>query len=87
MANTFTASTDIDKSTVFGNARVVAGVLTMTDGAGGVNIGLDRVFGGAATPLTAATGGVNFKFNTSSGNVHVYSCASADTFNIYAFGR
>ena len=86
MANTFTADNQIDKSTVFGNVRTVAGVLTMTDGPGGVDVGLDSVFGGAITPRTAATGGFGIKYNTS-GNVRVYSCASADTFNVFVFGR
>ena len=87
MANTYTADSKLPAFGSAGNFRVAVGILTMTDGPGGVDLGFDSVYGGAVTAQTAVTGGFLVKWNTTSGNVHVYSCASADSFNLFALGR
>lgn len=87
MANTFTADGALAVPSVMGAYRIAAGVLTMTDGAGGVDVGLNDCVGGAVTPKTVTTGGFGTVWQTASGNVHIYSCASGDTFNVWAFGR
>jgi hypothetical protein len=86
MANTFSADQTAGVLAVEGNARTADGVLTMTDGPGAVATGLDYVSGGAVTPRTCATGGFGVKFNTTKGSVHIYSCASGDTFNVSVRG-
>jgi len=86
MANTFTAGSPLPVFNSLGNGRGVGGTLTMTDGPGGVDLGLVRVHMGSVTPQTVTTGGYGTVFNTASGNVHVYSCASGDTFQVLAFG-
>lgn len=86
MANTFTAATGVSPLTVMGNVRCAIGTLTMTDGNGGVDVGLGTCWGGSVTPKTAVTGGFGIVFQTSSGNVHVYSAASGDTFNLCVYG-
>jgi hypothetical protein len=81
VANTFSADQTPGVFPVEGSMRCVDGVLTMTDGPGAVATGLEYVAGGAVTPRTCATGGFGVKFNTTKGSVHIYSCASGDTFN------
>jgi len=87
MANTFSANQEADPSSVIGRFRVVAGVLTMTDGNGDVASGLEYLMHGAVTPKTAATGGYGVSINSSTnGNVSIRSCASGDTFNFFGIG-
>ena len=84
MANTFTAAAT--PYNVAGNLRCTMGVLTLTDGDGAVATGLQNIFGGSVTPLTATTGGFSADFDATAGKVTIASAASGDTFNVLAFG-
>lgn len=90
MANTFTADAGVDPMTVQGNARMVAGLLTMTDGGAGSSVasGLELIYGGACTAKTATTqmGGAVFNSNVN-GDFKVQSCSSGDTFHVVLWGR
>lgn len=89
MANIFIQDSRIPKGTISGNMRQVMGVLTMTDGpaASSVASGLKHIWGGSATPKSAATGGVGLTCNANvNGDFKVMSCTSGDTFQVVLYG-
>lgn len=82
MAGTFT----VEQKTVFGNMRVLMGVMDAADGAtAAIDTGLETVLGFTVTPLSCTTGG-GVQFTKSGGNITPVTCDSGDTYQLIAYG-
>lgn len=89
MANSFARDSHIPRGSVMGNARVVMGVLSMTDGpaASSVASGLEHIWGGTVTGKSAHSGGVTLTCNANvPGDFKVLSSTSGDTFQVVLWG-
>ncbi len=89
MAYSFTQAA----TTVFGNQRVVQGVLAADGASGVVSFGLGTITHVQVTPKSAATVGVRVKINglaagtSSAGDLGISGAASGDDFYVTVFGR
>jgi hypothetical protein len=81
---------------VFGDMRVSYGILTMTSvTSGAVSSGLDIIYGGAVTILSATSQVPGFipAFNRGSGAtalngmLQIKTTTAGDTFNVFMFGK
>ena len=94
MANTLTLDTLSEPSTVFGNCRIVQGVLHMTDGVAGSSVatGLDYITFGMLSPKSAGaysqfpptTIAIN---SDAGGSLKAKSAGSGDTYHVFIVGR
>lgn len=94
MANSFTADPQVEPSTVFGNKRIVGGVLSMTDGAAGSSVasGLEYISFGLLSPKSAGSFSqfppLTICLNSDAGgSLKAKSAGSGDTYHVFLVGR
>jgi len=87
MAGSITPNGAADPTTVFGNQRVVLGVMDAADGAGeAIATGLDQVASFSAMPASVNTSG-GIKIAASGGDLTPASCTSGDTWVVTIIGK
>ena len=94
MANTLTLDPLSEPSTVFGNKRIVQGVLDMGDGSAGTSVasGLDYITFGMLSPKSAGSFSqfppVQIAINSDAGgSLKAKSAGSGDTYHVFLVGR
>lgn len=94
MANSLALDHQSEPSTVFGNKRIVEGVLSMDDGAAGTSVasGLDYISFGMLSPKSAGAFSqfppVTIALNSDTGgSLKAKSAGSGDTYHVFLVGR